>query len=64
MRKISLSYCQTVLADSALFQHARSHLVETTDADVAKDSLYVLQFFLSLPKTGQEATEPSPFISM
>jgi len=64
MRHIPLSIYQKVLADSTLFQDARSRLVENTDASVAKDYLYVLQFFLSLSKTSQRATELLPFISM
>jgi len=64
MRHLDFSTYQKVLADSTLFQDARSRLVENTDAAVEKDSLYVLQFFLSLSKTSQRATELSPFISM
>jgi len=62
MRNIPLRYYQKVLADSTLFQEARSHLVESIRAVVAKDFLDVLEFFLSLSKTSQRATEISPFI--
>ena len=64
MRHIPLVTYQKVLADSTLFQDARSRLVENTDGGVEKDSFYALQFFLSLPKPSQQATELSSFISM
>jgi len=64
MRHVFFSTYQKVLADSTLFQDARSRLVENTDGGVQKDSLYVLQFFLSLSKTSQRTNELSLFISM
>jgi len=64
MRHIPFPDYQGVLAHSTLFQDARSRLVENTDGSVAKDSLHVLQFFLSLSKTSERATDLSYFISM
>ena len=63
MRHVALYDIQKVFGDSTLFQHcARSRLVENTSDDIAKDSLYALQFFLSLSETSQQAIELSPFI--
>ena len=64
MCHIPLVTYQGVLNDSTLFKDARSRLAEDTTAGVAKDSLFVLQFFLSLSKTSQRATDLSYFISM
>jgi len=63
-RRTALFAYQKVLADSTLFQDGRSQLMENKDAGVVKDSLCVLQFFLSLSKTSQRAAEISPFVSM
>ena len=63
MRNISLFHYGTSLGRSTLFQDASdSRLVEDRRVDVPKDSLYVLQVFLSLSGTSQLATEISPFI--
>ena len=64
VRYIAFYNYRAALANSALFQDAKSQLVENTDAVDAKDFLYVLRFFLSLSKTSRRATELSAFVSM
>ena len=64
MPPVTLDHCRKLFLESTLLQHARSQLVESRGDDVAKDSLYVLKFFLSLSKTSLRATELYPFIPM
>ena len=60
MRNLGLLAYQDVLANSALFQRARSQLETNQQVNIAKDSLYSLECVLSL--SGQRASELLPFI--
>ena len=64
IRHVTPDECRGLFQESTLIQHARSRLVETRGDDVAKDSLCVLKFFLSLSRTSVRATELLPFIPM
>ena len=59
---VLLDDCRKLFREAALIEHAR--LVKERGADVAKDSLCVLKFFLSLSKTSLRATELLPFLPM
>jgi len=62
MRYFSLEVYQEDLRNSALFQHANSRPLPDIQGDIARDSLVVLKFFLSLSETSPRAAELSSFI--
>jgi len=62
MRNIDLNSYQFGLRGSTLPQHAKSRLLPDKQDNVARDSLIVLKFFLSLSETSPRAAELSSFI--
>jgi len=59
---IRLARYQRGIHYSALFKDGRSRLVGDKEQNVAKDSLCVLQFFLSIPETSRRSSELPLFL--
>ena len=62
VRNIPIGGYQTILCQSTLLQRSKSRMLPDGQGDVAKDSLSVLQFILSLSETSQRAIQLSSFI--